>query len=613
MKRPNVNLVTLLLIGALSYQIAMPAFADDGNSTGGGANSFGGKFFDSVLAKSHFYPKKDPNFETMVKPTLEYVREKLPFLADDLESMLSKDWYLVDRKIIVNTSKDIVFDADQMAYQDRHAIYIDKNLFDAASPEDRAQMIMHELVQGIRVAKRERHPEEKDEVGGTSVVLLNNALLERKAKSAMDLQDLAVKYLKTAYATKEQVAAGIGSAEAFSKEYLEWHGALNENHADAKESCDKNSTPDSNSADEGKKLESGLDYFGQKKKDAPSILNVPRNDKALKADMEARVRAKLFAHAQPGFFADDLRAADAKEICSRLAPLAEKRNAILKSEKESLEQSRVVDFKRVRTADSTDNITTRLYLGTIDAGPLNRLFSSEAANMARNRAMISASDALQKEGDLCLRNLKTELEALKQNTEIRAACATLPGDCELAVTVRSSEMHMPHIYYATWDSRHPGDGPITKEAGPNFKGSLIEMLGAGKCEINTKDYIEFLKATVAEIAPKQKAEIESVTLSSCIENVKAVQEEIKAISQKTVSFVPVNWLSAMEKKIMTSAGEQKKFQTTAECNAALAELRESSSHMKQVADDFRIGKRNGPASAEEDSANGALGIEKSAK
>lgn len=201
-------ITTLVFLPALSWA--------EGTSIGGGANSINGELVDKVISEKKWDPKTDPAFKEYVAPTLAYIRENLPHLADDLELILTKRWVKTDNAIAVNTSKDVALVSDQMAYQDKNVVIVDSGFYDKASPKARANAIFHELFQGLRIEKWLRNEQGKDEVGGVALALLSQQLFEREPKNAKEMQKLVARHLHNTYATTGQLEKFLKNQSGFS-------------------------------------------------------------------------------------------------------------------------------------------------------------------------------------------------------------------------------------------------------------------------------------------------------------------------------------------------------------------------------------------------------------
>jgi hypothetical protein len=204
----------LILLAILS---GPSAFAEsDGSSvggggTGGGGTTCNGQFLDNMLRKGRFDVSKDEAFAKVARPTLDRVRACLPFFADDLEMILSKPWFRVDCKMKKSTADQVYYAVEQLAYQDRNGVFLDDNLLKRLDGGDgalqnRGEMILHELVQGLRIEKALRNNGDF-EVEETAVGILSGMLVENSFTSCEEMQHFVRKYLRTSYPTRAQLGS----------------------------------------------------------------------------------------------------------------------------------------------------------------------------------------------------------------------------------------------------------------------------------------------------------------------------------------------------------------------------------------------------------------------
>jgi hypothetical protein len=289
--------------------------AHAGTSIGGGGTSCGGKFLDNMFRTGKYKPKEDPAYAQIVQPAVDRIRKCLPFFADDLEMALSKPWYQVDCKLKVETGNTSYYSAEQMAYQDRVGIFLDQNLLrpkdedEKQGIENRGAMILHEMIQGVRIQKLllnlPNEPDVEDSVAG----VLNDKLLGNEYHSCSAMQDGVRKYLLTAYATQPQ---------------LDKWGVitLEKKKAEARDSCVHGFAPDL----------LGGNYAPQRffdRLNGPTdpflstwgchYLHVPLDDKALKYDAEIRIKAKIqVRHDGEGFYTSPVALKSTFQVCDEL-------------------------------------------------------------------------------------------------------------------------------------------------------------------------------------------------------------------------------------------------------------------------------------------------------
>lgn len=166
----------------------------EGTVGGGGGSRIGNRFFDSYLAEHEFDPTQESEFKMYVEPLLNKLENTVPELAIEMKEVLKKQWYLVDKNLPVLTKKQtgIVFAADTAAFQPKAGfeVYIDSNWYNnpELKPGDKAFILSHELVQGVRLAHNKLKKEEEqiapENVWRLNIVLLkNNFTAEELIKS----------------------------------------------------------------------------------------------------------------------------------------------------------------------------------------------------------------------------------------------------------------------------------------------------------------------------------------------------------------------------------------------------------------------------------------------
>jgi hypothetical protein len=139
-----------------SFENAFAGSCSGGECSGGG-NTIGNQFHDTYLKNSSFDPEKEKAF-ALVESIIAKIENQVPKLAEELREALEKNWYLVARKIPQLEKKDtgIVLEANnirQAAFQNANEVYVDKNWYQnpKVKDEDRAAMILHEMIQSIRI------------------------------------------------------------------------------------------------------------------------------------------------------------------------------------------------------------------------------------------------------------------------------------------------------------------------------------------------------------------------------------------------------------------------------------------------------------------------------
>jgi hypothetical protein len=122
----------------------------DGTIDSGGGNSVGGRPIDSYA----FDPfGRDEIKDTIVPMITQLAKTHLKFAGALYNILREKTWYLVPVELNKLSAKEIgvSFPNDQMALQTRREVYIASKLFNPAAEEDRATLIVHELLMGMRI------------------------------------------------------------------------------------------------------------------------------------------------------------------------------------------------------------------------------------------------------------------------------------------------------------------------------------------------------------------------------------------------------------------------------------------------------------------------------
>lgn len=120
------------------------------DSTGGG-NGLNGKPLESYYVNI----EQQRDYKEFIEPIVLQVVKKFPRLASDIISIATdRKWFLVPVALekIPSVQIGVAFPVDQMALQSRSAVWIDDTIF-AKMPtgEDRARLMLHELVMGVRL------------------------------------------------------------------------------------------------------------------------------------------------------------------------------------------------------------------------------------------------------------------------------------------------------------------------------------------------------------------------------------------------------------------------------------------------------------------------------
>ncbi|MES2769579.1 MAG: hypothetical protein V4596_10590 [Bdellovibrionota bacterium] len=136
-----------------------------GTIDGGGGNSFKDKMFESYIVK----PKDLSGYE-ILEPLLKSLRkilneDSLDFTETGfpyyqlVNSVLEKSWYLVptDLQTIANEKIGVPLSQGtiQVAFQTFDAVWINEKAFEKMVPEEKAKLILHEIVMGLKILKFE--------------------------------------------------------------------------------------------------------------------------------------------------------------------------------------------------------------------------------------------------------------------------------------------------------------------------------------------------------------------------------------------------------------------------------------------------------------------------
>jgi hypothetical protein len=134
--------------------------ATQGTIDGGGGNVLNDKMLESYIVD----PKELSGFE-LLSPLLKNLESVLNDSDVELnfyvffKNVLGKSWYLVPTEIIAlaNDKIGVPFNKGtvQAAFQTFDAVWIDENAFDKLSLEERAKLILHEIVMGLKILKFE--------------------------------------------------------------------------------------------------------------------------------------------------------------------------------------------------------------------------------------------------------------------------------------------------------------------------------------------------------------------------------------------------------------------------------------------------------------------------
>ena len=121
-----------------------------GTIDGGGGIGVHGRPLDSY----HIDLNVVPEFKTLLQPMLSTLQRYLPALASDLNRVITaRSWYMgpFDLDQIPGNQMGVFFPTDQIAIQNLSEVWIDQKLFEPMKVEDKAVLLLHELVMGVRL------------------------------------------------------------------------------------------------------------------------------------------------------------------------------------------------------------------------------------------------------------------------------------------------------------------------------------------------------------------------------------------------------------------------------------------------------------------------------
>lgn len=132
-------------------QVIVRDQAHGGTDSTGGGNGINGKPLESYAVSV----EANADYKTHIAPIIAQVVKKFPRFASDLIHIANdRRWYLVPVELdkIPYERIGVSFAVDQLALQSRAAVWIDDGLFKKMPDgEDRARLLLHELVMGIRL------------------------------------------------------------------------------------------------------------------------------------------------------------------------------------------------------------------------------------------------------------------------------------------------------------------------------------------------------------------------------------------------------------------------------------------------------------------------------
>lgn len=136
-------------------EVQVPGAPSDARSEGG-VDSGGGNGYERKLLESYARDiRATDSFKNRILPILVNLSTSYPRLASDLIHISQeRRWYLIPGGLdrIPSQRIGVNFKTDQLALQNRGEVWINEILFDdLRSDEERAKLILHEMVMGVRL------------------------------------------------------------------------------------------------------------------------------------------------------------------------------------------------------------------------------------------------------------------------------------------------------------------------------------------------------------------------------------------------------------------------------------------------------------------------------
>lgn len=140
---------------ATSPQLPKGSATTDGTVSGGGGNGIDGRAIESYRKNIESLPE----YQRHVLPILRVLAEGRPdvMLAYLIWTARQKAWYFIPRELPV-LSKDqtrLDFPSDQEALHFDHEILVDSQIYDQKSPQEKAFLLLHEMVMGARLLMKQ--------------------------------------------------------------------------------------------------------------------------------------------------------------------------------------------------------------------------------------------------------------------------------------------------------------------------------------------------------------------------------------------------------------------------------------------------------------------------
>jgi len=127
---------------------------DGGKSNQGGTDSGGGNGLSGKPLESYRIDINSQEVFSKVKTIISNVGQNFPELAGDMWHVAQdRRWYNIPSSLDAIPSERIgvAFATDQLALQNLGEIWIDGKLFGAMTTDDRATLLLHEILMGVRL------------------------------------------------------------------------------------------------------------------------------------------------------------------------------------------------------------------------------------------------------------------------------------------------------------------------------------------------------------------------------------------------------------------------------------------------------------------------------
>jgi len=149
----GVGLATCFLLASCQRETVVLREQTPGTVDGGGANGVGGKPLGGWALRSI---GDLAEYKDIVRPILENLTKCfVPLAADMMHISERRTWFMVPVALneIPKARLGAPFTTDQYAIQSYEEIWINSKLYDAMNSEGRADLLLHELVVGVRILK----------------------------------------------------------------------------------------------------------------------------------------------------------------------------------------------------------------------------------------------------------------------------------------------------------------------------------------------------------------------------------------------------------------------------------------------------------------------------